>query len=223
MGVRNGCRPAGAAPVLVLHSRCRGGGCPALTCHPLPGASGIRLVPTSNTTREMMGVKEVAILGGDDKRQITGVLAVAADGTVLPPQLIFQGSTPGCLPFPLIRGQAKFAGWSWAYTSNHWANLGTMQQYVREIIVPYFQRRISQASLPSHQKCVILMDCWVVHKSAEFRAWLREEYPWLLFLYVPAGCTGKAQVRCPAALNAAACIGCRARRAGCINAGAGRC
>jgi len=33
----------------------------------------------------------VPMLGGEDKRQITGVLAASASGKMLPPQLIFQG------------------------------------------------------------------------------------------------------------------------------------
>ena len=33
----------------------------------------------------------------------------------------------------------------------------------------------------------------MVHKSLEFRTWLRENFSWLIFLFVPANCTSKLQ------------------------------
>lgn len=45
----------------------------------------------------------------------------------------------------------------------------------------------------TEQAMVLLIDCWSVHKSQEFRTWLKEMYPLVKLSYVPAGCTGKAQ------------------------------
>ena len=38
------------------------------------------------------------IVGANDKQLITAVFAGAMKGTFLPPQLIYQGKTPKCLP-----------------------------------------------------------------------------------------------------------------------------
>lgn len=43
------------------------------------------------------------------------------------------------------------------------------------------------SGLPADHKAVALMDCWSVHKSEQFRKWLKETVPWLFFLYIPAG------------------------------------
>ena len=46
----------------------------------------------------MEGSKKVSIIGIDDKRQITLVLAAAMTGKLLPLQLVYQGKTKACLP-----------------------------------------------------------------------------------------------------------------------------
>ena len=49
------------------------------------------------------------------------------------------------------------------------------------------QAKIKELGLPADQKAIALMDCWSVHKSKEFRTWWKAKYPWLLFLFIPAG------------------------------------
>ena len=49
------------------------------------------------------------------------------------------------------------------------------------------QKRQTELGLALHSKCVVLMDCWSVHKSRAFTNWLKKNYPWLLILYIPAG------------------------------------
>lgn len=53
--------------------------------------TGVHFIPACGRGRFHTGAKEVPMLGGEDKRQITGVLAASASGKMLPPQLIFQG------------------------------------------------------------------------------------------------------------------------------------
>ena len=47
---------------------------------------------------EKTGAKRVAISGANDKQQITAIFARSMNGKFLPPQLIYQGKTPKCLP-----------------------------------------------------------------------------------------------------------------------------
>lgn len=53
--------------------------------------TGIHFIPTTDRGRAQRVAREIAMIGGEDKRQITGILAVSAANNLLPPQLNFQG------------------------------------------------------------------------------------------------------------------------------------
>ena len=57
--------------------------------------TGLNIVPTSDWTMTAEGSKRVEIIGKDDKRQLTAVLAGTLDGDFFPPQI---GTTTRCLP-----------------------------------------------------------------------------------------------------------------------------
>ena len=77
--------------------------------------TAMKIVPLS-WMMEKQGTKCVEIAAADDKRQITAVFACSMSGNFLPIQLIYQGTTPKCLPknvtFP--------DGWHLTQTDNHW-------------------------------------------------------------------------------------------------------
>ena len=58
----------------------------------------LNIVPTSDWTIEAEGSKRVEGIGKDDKRQLTAVLAGTLHRDFLPSQIIYQGTTPRCLP-----------------------------------------------------------------------------------------------------------------------------
>lgn len=61
-------------------------------------------------------------------------------GDFLPPQLIYQGKTPRCLP------QNEFPPeWNITFTENHWSNERTMREYFDQIILPYFIQKRFEA------------------------------------------------------------------------------
>ena len=62
--------------------------------------TGIHLVPASNHTFAPLGGSNVAMLGADDKRQITCCIASSMNGDLLPLQLVFQAKTAKCEPLP---------------------------------------------------------------------------------------------------------------------------
>ena len=85
----------------------------------------INNVPPASRTMEVEGTKRVDLAGKDDKRQITACFAGTMEGDFLPPQLEYKGKTPCCLP------QVDFPdGWHVTYSSTHWCNESTMQEYV---------------------------------------------------------------------------------------------
>jgi hypothetical protein len=42
----------------------------------------------------------------------------------------------------------------------------------------------------SSQECLLQLDTWTVHRSQEFRDWMKGKYPWITLEFVPGGCTG---------------------------------
>ena len=68
-----------------------------------------------------------------------------------------------------------------------------MRSYVWNILNVYFNEQWALLNR-NNQVCLWTIDCWSVHRSQEFRDWMRENYPWILMQYVPGGCTGIIQL-----------------------------
>ena len=154
--------------------------------------TGMHLAPSSHKTYETKGEKTVPVIAAEDKRQITVVLASSMNGNMLPLQFVFQGETARCLPPvtpAIVAAEAHLT-----HSSNHWSNLETMKQYVKEIIVPYYNKQIEENRLAANSKLMLVLDAWSVHRSEEFRLHLRMHYPYIWLVFVPANCTSKLQV-----------------------------
>ena len=108
-------------------------------------------------------------------------------------QVIFKGTADRSLPQLKKRAGARFNGWLWGYTDNHWSNFEEQKKLVRLVIAPFFQRKIKELGLPEQQKAIHLIDCWPCQISVAYRSWMKEQYPWILVLYVPPSCTSKLQ------------------------------
>jgi hypothetical protein len=154
--------------------------------------TGLHLVPADNHTYEKMGSQEVRVIGGDDKRQITVCVGSSMNGDLLPLQLIFQGKTQQCLP--ARTPEAAAAGFHLTKSENHWSSLETMKEYIVEVIVPYTKERIKEHKLHADSHVVLVLDVWSVHKSADFRSYMKQEHPHIHLVYVPPNCTSKLQV-----------------------------
>ena len=147
----------------------------------------------ASETYDFRGSKQVEIVGKDEKRGFTVAVGISMSGDVLPFQAIFAGSTHRSLPksnapdYHKATQVLKFRFESGG--SNHWSTLSTMQSYVQNILVPYFEHHRKDSS----QICIWQIDCWSVHRSAEFRDWMYTIYPWIRIHYVPANCTGLFQ------------------------------
>ena len=79
--------------------------------------TGLNIVPVSEWTMKLEGSKRVEVAGKDCKKQITAVLGGSCVRDFLPPQIIYEGKTPRCLPnyeFP--------EKWDVTYSANHWPN-----------------------------------------------------------------------------------------------------
>jgi hypothetical protein len=153
--------------------------------------------PGNRMTYAEIGSKQVAIVGMDEKRAFTLLVSVAADGTILPFQAVYQGKTKLSLPATTSPNydDAINAGFKLVFsgTKTYWSNFGTMCAFVNEILAPYFEATKLELSLPPQQKSLWQIDVWSVHRSKEFRTWMRTNHPNIMVDFVPGGCTGVHQ------------------------------
>lgn len=139
------------------------------------------------------GSKQVEVVRKDEKQGFTLVVGVSMSGEALPFQVIYAGTTPRSLPsvnapdYYKATAELKFCFESGG--NNHWSTLSTMQSYVQHILVPYFEDHRQD----HNQICIWQIDCWSVHRSAEFCHWMYSNYPWIQIHYIPANCTGLFQ------------------------------
>ena len=97
--------------------------------------NGVNLVPVRDWMMEETGSKQVKVLGSDDKRQITALLAFTLSGKLLSMELIYQGLTDACHPkvnFP--------KSWHVTHSENHWSNEKTMCDYIDNMIILHVER-----------------------------------------------------------------------------------
>ncbi|KAG9103731.1 hypothetical protein FRC07_009937, partial [Ceratobasidium sp. 392] len=157
----------------------------------------IALNPGNQKTWNPTGERQVHILGVEDKRAFTLLVAAAASGFLLPFQAIYTGKSSRSLPTSNAPGFAddEMLGFLLEYsgTTTYWSTFLTMCNWVCKVLVLYFLSQIAQHGLPADQRCILLIDCWSVHKSASFRAWIAKHYPWIILMYVPGNCTGLFQ------------------------------
>ena len=89
--------------------------------------------------------------------------------------------------------QKRIEGWHLTQTYNHWSSLQSMKDYIKKIICPFVRTKGQELRFKKQPHAVLILDCWSVHTSQEFRDWMKEAYPHFHLVYVPAGCTGIAQ------------------------------
>ena len=148
--------------------------------------TGLPIVPVSQWTFADKGSKQIPVTGLDDKRQITGLLACSLSGELLPPQMIYQGTTDRCHPrfsFP--------PGWDIFHSSTHWSTHTTMVRYVEKILQPYCAQKKKELALSVEQKCLVVMDVYKAHRTPDVLQVL--EANGFLLSFVPANCTSELQ------------------------------
>ncbi len=153
--------------------------------------------PGNWMTYTQTGSKQVAVIGMDEKRAFTLLVSVAADGTILPFQAVYQGKMKLSLPAATSPNydDAMEAGFKLVFsgTKTYWSNFETMCAFVNNILAPYFERTKRELLLPPQQNSLWQIDVWSVHRSKEFRRWMHTNHPNIIVDFVPGGCTGVHQ------------------------------
>ena len=98
-------------------------------------------MPGNHLTYNPTGAKQVAVVGIEEKWAFTLMVSVAADGTILPFQAIYQGSSKNSLPNAASPhyNDAMAAGFllEFSGTKTYWSNHKMMHTFVDKILTPY--------------------------------------------------------------------------------------
>jgi hypothetical protein len=105
------------------------------------------------------GSKQIPVVGMEDKREITVLLAATAAGSLLPPQVIYQGKTTGCHATVTFPEQ-----WHITHSETHWSNEQTMLEYLDNVIIPYVSNTRQALDFPEHQPALVIFDVFAAHR-----------------------------------------------------------
>ncbi|EJD45074.1 hypothetical protein AURDEDRAFT_19754, partial [Auricularia subglabra TFB-10046 SS5] len=168
--------------------------------HWIPGALWVNTDQTqlkyafgTDCTWDETGTKQVSVLGQEEKRAFTLNVGVSLSGELLPFQAMYQGKTNKSLPRNVSPGYMRSQELGFRFlpskTDTYWSTQETMQDYVDNTLVPYFERKRVELGLPAHQCAIWMLDSWAVHRSQAFRSWMKTNHPRIYMLFVPANCT----------------------------------
>ena len=149
--------------------------------------TGVPIVPQSQWTMAEQGAKQVPLTALDDKRQITAVLACSMSGKLLPPQLLYQGTTERCHPKVTVP-----PSWDIWHSPSHWSNHNTIVRYIEKILVPYLNQQRQEAALAFDHPAIVILDVFKAHRTPDVLDVFRRSHCRLVF--VPANCTSEMQV-----------------------------
>jgi hypothetical protein len=132
------------------------------------------------------GSKQVPVVGKEDKREITVLLTISASGVLLPPQVIYQGKTPGChakITFP--------SDWNVTHSDSHWSTEFTMLEFLDSVIIPYVTSTRVKLELPEDQVALAIFDVFAAHRCSSVLKKLSDNH--INQILVPACCTSELQ------------------------------
>lgn len=111
----------------------------------------------------------MAVIGAEDKRGCTIIVATTADGELLPCQMIFGGKTEASLPKTPTRLLAESEGHDFTFSESHWCTVTTLKRWIQKVLYPAYLDRCSRLGLkPGRQECVLQFDLYKVCTSMSF-------------------------------------------------------
>lgn len=162
---------------------------------------GIHYFPSNDYTYDYVGSKHVTMIVGDDKRQYTGNIIHAANGALVGFQVVYGGKSDRSLPSENIRNQYDTSDWIFGFSDNHWSNIDEKKKlidYIWQYRTKVLDKLVSEGNISKSAAntapVVVLLDCWSVNTSKDFRKWLANNYPLIRLRFIPAGMTGKCQI-----------------------------
>jgi hypothetical protein len=123
--------------------------------------TGVRIMPVSNWTLAAKGSKSVSVVGIDDKRKLTVLLACTPCGELLPPQILYQGTTERC------HARHQFPkDWDVWHSSSHWSTEETFTRYIETVLCPWAAKTKVKLDLPECQRSLVVLDVYAAQRTA---------------------------------------------------------
>ena len=148
-----------------------------------------------NLTWTQTGSAQVSVVGEDEKWAFTAVVSVSNSGILLLFQFIYMGKSAQSCPVS-EELQCNPDSQISLQILQYWHLLVYTANYAR----PCWQHHCAvllwteiQAGLPESQKSIWQIDVWSMHRSKEFRDWMKVHHPNIIMHYIPAGYTGVFQ------------------------------
>jgi hypothetical protein len=133
----------------------------------------------------------VSVIGTEEKRAFTVMVTIMSAGCLLPFQAIYQGKKERSCPNSMSPhyNAAIVAGFQFEFsgTKTYWANQWTMQLFVNNILIPYFEKTKARLGHPSSLRLLWTINVWSVYCSNEFLDWMYKEHPNILVDFMPGG------------------------------------
>lgn len=121
-----------------------------------------------------------------DKTQVTTTLCCNERGDVLPPQLIFGGTTERCHP----KDVAPFGGF-YSHSTTHWQTPETLISWIDMVLVPFKNTIIAHEGHRLDQHAVLVLDLHFSHKDIAVQNHLHAHN--ILAVYLPSGLSDDLQ------------------------------
>ncbi|CAH1257592.1 POGZ [Branchiostoma lanceolatum] len=148
--------------------------------------TGVNIVPVGDWTLEEAGARQVPVIGLEDKRQITLLLAISLSGNLIPPQVLYQGKTDAC--------HARFEfpeEWDVFHTESHWSTTNSMERYLEKVVIPYMTAQRERLGLKDDHPGLAIFDVYKAHRTPALLQKLHDAH--VKPIFVPASCTGELQ------------------------------
>ena len=145
--------------------------------------TGVQYSSGGIATWAPIGSKQVEVVDKDEQWTFTLVVGISMSGEVLLYQAICTGKTAASLPnsnapnYARATEELKFQFES-SGNETYWSTVQTMQSYVTNTLVPYFESHHQHLRLPN-QLCIWQIDAWPVHRLLEFWSWMWKNYSWI--------------------------------------------
>ena len=177
--------------------------------------TGTDLLPLHNYGRAPRGAKEVSFHGIDEKRQFTTTPVIDGNGDLLKPTQVIWGGQEfkteldpddpkgkkrrptsefayGATPSQTVQNECS-EHLTHVQTESHWCTASTFWRLVVSIADHAMAKMCALGLDVEAQFWIIVMDCYSVHISQAFIDRAKREFPRLVFIFIPAGCTGWLQ------------------------------
>lgn len=164
-------------------------------CTRAPAA--FHFLPQSTYKWAPEGSKQVENPFKEDKRQFTGALWANGAGRIAFLEYITAGKTERSMATAAVR--AKYPNIQFQATPNHWASrktkeASTLRLWNYAVDKKAVELGVSREEAAKKTHIILMLDCWPVNLTSEYREFVKQMCPGMRLLFIPAGATGKFQV-----------------------------